>query len=114
VKANPFFPKGSVAQDPSPPLIEVQSPTPEQRLNPTNDIWLKFKVTVPKTSWGSIGTTFGSITSVSYILDSRQEHNLAQDIMVRQHMIFMQVQNQVSKKLCKQNRLTTQFNIIFG
>lgn len=76
VKANPFIPKGSVAQDPSPPSIEVQSPTPEQRLNPTNDVWLKFKVTVPKTSWGSIGTTFGSITSVSYILDSMQEQNL--------------------------------------
>ena len=76
VKANPFFPKGSVAHDPSPPSFEVQSPKPEQRLNPTNDVWLKFKVTVPLTSWDGIGTTFGSIISVSYILDSKQEQNL--------------------------------------
>jgi hypothetical protein len=76
VKANPFIPKGSVAHEPTLPLIEVQSPTKELRLEPSSEIWLKFKVTVPKTSWGSIGTTYGSITSVSYILDSNQKQML--------------------------------------
>ena len=75
-KANPFIPKGSVAHEPTLPLIEVQSPTKEQKLEPSSEIWLKFKVTVPKTSWGSIGTTFGRITSVRYILDSNPKQTL--------------------------------------
>jgi hypothetical protein len=76
VEANPVIPRGSVAEDPSPPSIEVQSPLEGQRLTPADGVWLKFKVTVPKTSWGSIGTTFGDVTSVRFILDSEQEQDL--------------------------------------
>jgi hypothetical protein len=75
-EANPVIPRGSVAYDPSPPSIEVQSPLEGQRLAPADGVWLKFKVTVPKTSWGSIGTTFGDVTSVRFILDSEQEQDL--------------------------------------
>ena len=75
VEANPVIPRGSVAE-PIPPSIEVQSPLEGQRLNSANGVWLKFKVTVPKTSWGSVGTSFSDVTSVRFILDSEQEQDL--------------------------------------
>jgi hypothetical protein len=75
VEANPVIPRGSVAV-PIPPSIEVQSPLEGQRLNSAGDVWLKFTVTVPKTSWGHVGTSFGGVTSVKFILDSEQEQDL--------------------------------------
>jgi len=75
VDANPVIPSGSVAE-PIPPSIEVQSPLEGQRLNSADGIWLKFKVNVPLTSWGSVGTSYGDVTSVRFILDSEQEQDL--------------------------------------
>ncbi len=76
-KANPFFPSGSYSEEPTIPLISVN--LPQQRLSYGSDIdvWLDFTLTVPMTSWyrsdgSKIGTTFGSITSVSYYLDGEE------------------------------------------
>ncbi|MEM2099316.1 MAG: hypothetical protein QXU99_06210 [Candidatus Bathyarchaeia archaeon] len=78
VNANPVIPRGSVAE-PIPPSIDVQSPLEGQRLNAKNGVWLTFKVNVPLTSWGSVGTSFGNVTSVRFILDQGQEQQLYLD-----------------------------------
>jgi hypothetical protein len=68
-KANPVIPRGTVGKDPTPPSIEIKS----MEIS-TEGILLKFKIALPHTDWsGDVGTTYGPLTSVRYVLDSEEK-----------------------------------------
>lgn len=79
--ANFFIPKGTWGTEPWPPLIDVQSPSEKQNFSVASDVWLNFTVVKPATSWytssnGSFAHTFGTISSISYSLDGKQEKDV--------------------------------------
>jgi len=74
--ANPFFERGSWCDDSTLPVINVQSPLQNQTCSFGQDVWLKFTVTPPLTSWhgsdgSDSGVTIGSVSSVQYFLDGQ-------------------------------------------
>ncbi len=85
VSANPFMPSGSWSNEPTPPSINVQSPSETQNYYYGRDVWLRFTVTVPITDWYSTkpeylypepyATTLGTVTQVKFSVDGKPESN---------------------------------------
>lgn len=79
--ADPFMPTGAIGLEPSPPMVNVQSPTENQTFEKVSIIWLNFSVTEPTTTWNYTGTsffeegvtahTFGEINLINYSLDEK-------------------------------------------